>query len=196
LVFKRFNWTAINIIQTKKEHLQDRKNCVYVSLNVTGFSFAGTAVFATPKEHLTATSKLMRNWRVLPYRAQLSSGKLKSMQELIENLFAAIDRKDIGQFLSFIAPDATFRFGSAPPVSGHEAIGAAVGGFFDTIAGLSHELKQTISSGSGLVCEGEVTYTRHDASEITLPFVNVFEVADSLVTEYKVYIDIGPLYAQ
>ena len=118
------------------------------------------------------------------------------MQELAKQLFAAIDRKDTEQFLSCIAPDATFRFGSAPAVAGHDAIGAAVGGFFDSIAGLSHEVKQTMSSGSALVCEGDVTYTRHDGSEITLPFVNVFEVADGLIAEYKIYIDIGPLYAQ
>ena len=118
------------------------------------------------------------------------------MQELIDNLFAAIDRQDTEAFLGFIAPEATFRFGSAPPVSGHDAIGAAVSGFFGTIAGLSHEIKRTLSSGSALVCEGEVTYTRHDASEITLPFVNVFEVADGLVADYKIYIDIGPLYAE
>jgi ketosteroid isomerase-like protein len=118
------------------------------------------------------------------------------MQKLIHNLFSAIDRKDMEQFLSCIAPDASFRFGSAPAVAGHDAIRAAVGGFFDSIAGLSHELRQTISSGSALVCEGDVTYTRHDGSEITLPFANVFEFADGLVADYKIYIDIGPLYAQ
>ncbi len=118
------------------------------------------------------------------------------MEDLANRLLAAVDRKDTEQFLSCIAPDAAFRFGSAPAVAGHDAIGAAVGGFFESIASLSHELNQTISSGSALVCEGDVTYTRHDGSEITLPFVNVFELADGLVAEYKIYIDIGPLYAQ
>jgi ketosteroid isomerase-like protein len=118
------------------------------------------------------------------------------MQDLIDNLFAAIDRQDTEAFLGFIAPEATFRFGSAPSVAGHDAIGEAVGGFFDSIAGLRHELRQTIASGSAIVCEGDVTYTRHDESEITLPFVNIFEVADGLVADYKIYIDIGPLYAE
>ncbi len=118
------------------------------------------------------------------------------MLELAKQLFVAIDSKDTEQFLNCIAPDASFRFGSAPAVTGHDAIGAAVGGFFDSIAGLRHELSQTISSGSALVCEGDVTYTRHDGSEITLPFANVFEFADGLITDYKIYIDIGPLYAQ
>jgi len=100
------------------------------------------------------------------------------------------------QFLGFIAPDARFRFGSAPPVVGHAAIRDAVGGFYASIAGLTHTISRTISDGSGLVIEGEVTYRRHDESEVALPFVNVLEVADSVITDYKIYIDIGPLYAE
>lgn len=117
------------------------------------------------------------------------------MKDLAPNLLAAVDRQDMDQFLGFIAPQASFRFGSAPPVVGHDAIRDAVGGFFASISGLSHALHRTIRDGSGLVMEGEVTYRRHDGSELTLPFVNVLELADGLITEYKIYIDIGPLYA-
>jgi len=116
------------------------------------------------------------------------------MNDLAKNLLAAVDRMDVGQFLGFIAPDASFRFGSAPPVIGHDAIREAVGGFFASIAGLSHALKHVITSGSTLLIEGDVTYTRHDSSAITLPFVNVLEVANDLIVDYKIYIDIGPLY--
>ncbi len=116
------------------------------------------------------------------------------MKELAKNLLAAVDRKDTEQFLGFIAEDARFRFGSAPPVIGHDAIRDAVGGFFASIAGLSHALEHVITSGSTLLIEGDVTYMRHDKSAITLPFVNVLEVANDLIVDYKIYIDIGPLY--
>lgn len=115
---------------------------------------------------------------------------------LLESLFAAIDGKDIDRFLSFIAPDGSFRFGSAPAVTGHAAIGEAVSGFFGTIAGLSHALSKSAAFDSTIVCEGEVTYTRHDGSKITLPFVDVFEMAGDAIAEYKIYMDVGPLYAQ
>ena len=118
------------------------------------------------------------------------------MEDLPHRLLAAVDRKDMDEFLGFIARDARFRFGSAPPVTGHDAIRDAVGGFFASIAGLSHALKRVVSSGSALLIEGEVTYTRHDNSEITLPFVNVLEIEDRLISDYKIYIDIGPLYAE
>ena len=110
-------------------------------------------------------------------------------------LFVSIDAMDTEGFLGFVAPDAEFRFGSAPAVRGHDGIGAAVGGFFASIAALSHDLQRIVAQGDTVVCEGEVTYTRHDGSTITLPFCNVFETNDGLITLYRIYIDAAPLYA-
>jgi len=111
-------------------------------------------------------------------------------------MFAAIDSKDAQAFVGFLTDDAVFRFGSAPAVRGREAILAAVDGFFGTIAACSHDVQNTLASGSTLVCEGEVTYRRHDDTEITLPFTDIFEYDGDLISQYKIYIDIGPLYAE
>ena len=111
-----------------------------------------------------------------------------------KKLFASIDKMDTEGFLRFIHEDATFRFGSSPAVTGHAGIRAAVEGFFASFAALRHDLQRVIADGETAVCEGEVTYTRHDGSKITLPFVNVFEVNGELITQYRVYIDIGPLF--
>ena len=46
-----------------------------------------------------------------------------------------------------------------------------------------------------LVCEGDVTYTKLDGSEVTLPFVNIFEIDGGLIVDYRIYVDVGPLYA-
>jgi limonene-1,2-epoxide hydrolase len=110
-----------------------------------------------------------------------------------KDLFASIDTMDTERFLSFIDPSATFRFGSSPPVTGHEAIRAAVEGFFASFAALKHELQRTVTEGNVVACEGEVTYTRHDTSMITLPFVNIFETSGGLISLYRIYIDIAPL---
>lgn len=110
-------------------------------------------------------------------------------------LFAAIDAKDAAAFVDYLTDDAVFRFGSAPPVRGRAAIEAAVDGFFGTIAGCSHLVHKTLISGSTLVCEGNVTYTRVDGSSITLPFTDVFEYDDALISHYKIYMDISPLYS-
>jgi len=110
-------------------------------------------------------------------------------------MFAAIDAKDGAAFVAYLTEDAIFRFGSAPPVQGRDAIQAAVEGFFTTIAGCTHSIANTLREDNTLVCEGEVTYRRHDGSEIALPFTDVFEYEGDLVAHYKIYIDVGPLYA-
>ena len=111
-------------------------------------------------------------------------------------VFAAIDRQDTAAFVSFLSDDAVFRFGSAPPVQGREAILAAVDGFFGTISGLSHKVDNTLVRGSTQVCEGEVTYTRLDGTQITLPFTDIFEYDGELIAHYKIYMDVSPLYAE
>ena len=110
-------------------------------------------------------------------------------------LFVSVDAMDTEGFLGFIAPDAEFRFASAPAVHGHAAIREAVDGFFSSIAALSHNLQRVVAEGDAAVCEGEVTYTRHDGSTITLPFCNVFELDGGLISVYRIYIDVAPLYA-
>ena len=112
----------------------------------------------------------------------------------LDDLFTAIDAKDTERFLGFLTDEASFRFGSAPAVQGKEAIHSAVDGFFSSIAGLSHDLARSVAEDDVVVCEGEVTYTRHDATTITLPFINVFEFDGELISNYKIYMDVGPLY--
>ena len=119
----------------------------------------------------------------------------RSRRDRLTDLFAAIDGKDADRFVEFLTPDGSFRFGSAPKVEGREAVRAAVAGFFDSIRGLSHEINAVFGSGDTLFCEGETTYTRHDGSTVTVPFADVFEYDGELIAEYKIYADIGPLYA-
>lgn len=113
-----------------------------------------------------------------------------------DKLFASIDAMDTESFLGFIAADATFRFGSAPAVKGHPAMRKSVDSFFSMFAALRHELNRLVADENAVVCEGEVTYTRHDGSDITLPFANVFEIHDGLISLYRIYIDMGPVFAE
>ena len=126
----------------------------------------------------------------------MSAAELAVAREAtLRELFASIDAQDADRFVEFLTPDGSFRFGSAPAVEGREAVREAVAGFFESIRGLSHALDRVVSEGDTLVTEGAVTYTRHDGSTITLPFVDVFEYEGELISEYKIYMDIAPLYA-
>lgn len=119
-----------------------------------------------------------------------------SKHRLLDDLFASIDEMNTNRFVQFLTDDATFRFGSAPAVQGRNEVSAAVGEFFSSIAGCRHDLKKILADEGTLVCEGEVTYTRHDGSEITLPFANFLDFEGDLISHYKIYADAGPLYAE
>jgi ketosteroid isomerase-like protein len=110
-------------------------------------------------------------------------------------LFAVIDARDAPGFLSLLTPDAQFRFGNAPMITGTEQIGAAVSAFFAAIASCHHQLLLTWHGTDTVACEGTVTYTRHDGSKVTVPFANVFEMRGAKICAYRIYIDNSPLFA-
>lgn len=118
-----------------------------------------------------------------------------SMQANFSGLFAAIDAKDTERFLDYLTDEGSFRFGAAPPAEGKEAVRTAVDGFFSSIAACEHKVPRFVADDDVIMCEGQVTYTRHDGSQITLPFANVFEMNGELISNYKIYTDISPLYA-
>ena len=114
----------------------------------------------------------------------------------LQELFDAIDAMDTAAFTEFLTDEAQFRFGSAPIVKGKTAIAEAVGGFFKSIAALQHDIEFLTSRGEVVVVEGNVTYTRHDGHQVTLPFVDVFTMDGTNIANYKIYMDIAPLYAE
>jgi hypothetical protein len=112
----------------------------------------------------------------------------------IQQLFRSIDAMDTNTFITFLADDSQFKFGNAPPAVGKEAVYQAVDGFFKSIKGIRHTILKTWDRPDAVACQGEVTYTRLDDSEITLPFVNVFGMKGNLIKDYLVYIDVAPLF--
>jgi len=111
-----------------------------------------------------------------------------------ERLFKTIDASDVAGFVEFLTPDAEFRFGNALAIQGTTKIGAAITGFFGTIQSSQHRLLQSWDGDESAGCEGEVTYRRHDGSEITFPFANVFQLRGQKVSSYHIYIDISTLF--
>ena len=110
-------------------------------------------------------------------------------------LLRSIDRKDTPGFLDFLADDAEFRFGNGPSAHGRDAVGAAVDGFFKSIRASEHDLLKHWQDDESAVCEGRVRYTRHDGSQITLPFVDVLHMRGDKVARYYIYIDASPLFS-
>ena len=113
----------------------------------------------------------------------------------LERLFKTIDAKDAEGFAQFLTEDAVFRFGNGEPARGRPAVRDAVAGFFAGVKSLRHTLSESWSHPDVLVMHGEVTYTRHDGSQLSVPFANVFKLNGTLVREYLVFADVSKLWA-
>jgi len=112
----------------------------------------------------------------------------------VERLIQNIDDKDVEGFLSFLSEDVCFRFGNAEPVNGKATVGDVVGGFFESIKALHHDVSDIWQEEGAVICHGIVTYTRHDSSTLTVPFANIFKLDGDLIREYLIYIDVSELY--
>ncbi len=116
------------------------------------------------------------------------------MEEKIKSLFNDIDKMDADKFASYLDDNVRFRFGNAPVVEGKEAARETVDGFFKSIKGIRHKKLRMWVHSDSVLYQGESTYTRHDDSEITLPFFNVFLLNGDKIKDYLIYMDINPLF--
>ena len=109
-------------------------------------------------------------------------------------IFAAFDRQDIEALSALMTDDVRLQIGNAEVVTGKEAFEQSLTAFFDSVAGFRHRILEVWSAGEALIAELEVRYTRIDGSSIALPCCNVFRLRDGLVADYRVYMDINPVY--
>ena len=112
-----------------------------------------------------------------------------------ERVFAIVDAGDADAFAGLLTSDAQFQFGNVPVITGHAAIQAAAAGFFAAIGSSRHRVLSIWNDARTAVCEGEVIYTRHDGSQLTVPFANVFEMRGDKIAAYRIYIDNSSLFA-
>ena len=112
----------------------------------------------------------------------------------IRELFQTIDTNDPAGFASFLTDDVSFVFGNAEPVRGKEAAREAVASFLSSIKGIRHEVFAAWEQADAVTCHGQVTYTRHDTSQLSVPFANVFKMREGLIQDYLIYVDASELY--
>jgi len=111
-------------------------------------------------------------------------------------IFAAVDAHDIAAFDAMFADDGRFVFGNREPLVGREAVIAGNVAFFQLIRGLRHQLRNEWTFGADTIAETDVTYTRLDGKEVTVPAVSIWRVDDEgLIVDYRIFIDQAPLFA-
>jgi len=113
----------------------------------------------------------------------------------LEKLFATIDAKDAAAFAEFLTEDAVFRFGNGEPARGRDAVREAVAQFFAGVKGLEHAIHESWTVPGAVVMHGQVTYTRHNGSRLTVPFANVLKLDGTRVRDYLVFADASALWS-
>ena len=118
-----------------------------------------------------------------------------SPNELVRGVFAALDAKDPAAITARMTDDVQMRLGNADVVEGKAKFREATDAFVASIAAIRHEITSMWSVDDVVIAEMAVHYERLDGRKVTLPCCNVFRVRDGLVFDYRVYLDIGPVYA-
>ncbi len=114
----------------------------------------------------------------------------------MEGLLGAIDARDAESFGSFLTDDAVFRFGNNPDIRGKGPTVEVVRQFFSAIAGAKHVVQDVWNAGDTVIMHGNVTYTRHSGTKLTVPFANILKMKDNLIREYLIYTDNSKLFAE
>jgi ketosteroid isomerase-like protein len=112
------------------------------------------------------------------------------------DVFAMTDSMDVAKVVSLFAKDGRVVFGNSQPMVGVDEIRTGTTAFFDTIAGLHHEIVTEWKVGDDTIVELKVTYDRKDGQQVTIPCVTIFHTdAAGKIDDYRVFFDVTPIYA-
>jgi ketosteroid isomerase-like protein len=117
-------------------------------------------------------------------------------QEHIKHIFATLDTLQVEDFAAFFTEDGQMRNGNAAPIVGRSSIRDTFEqGFKPVLKALHHEIIGLWEEDDVVIVESIVHYTRKDDRIITLPAVSILRMAGDNIREYRVYMDIGPVFA-
>ena len=113
--------------------------------------------------------------------------------EFVKKLYQCVDERNLQALSAFLDPDVSFRFANAEPLQGKDAVLEANKAFFASIAAMSHRIDSVWSQDDDLICNGQVNYTRLDASKYSAPFATILKVKDEQIIDYLIYADVSEL---
>lgn len=99
------------------------------------------------------------------------------------------------RFAAHLAEDVTMRFGNAEPIHGRDAVRDAWAAFCHDLKGVRHDPIGRWKVDATTIVEATVTYTRRDDSQVTVPVVTIYRERDDQIDDYRIYIDLAPLFA-
>ena len=118
--------------------------------------------------------------------------------DLVRTLFDAVDRRDAVHAANLLTDDVTFVFGNGAAVHGRADVEKTMADFLGALGGIRHEITglwQVDGEPDTVVARMTVHYTRLDGTEIDLPCCNLFRLQHGLVADYRIYMDVNPVFA-
>jgi ketosteroid isomerase-like protein len=115
--------------------------------------------------------------------------------EYASEVYKAVDSKDEQQMASFLTENCTFVYANSEPVVGRANIAEVSKNFMALIADIKHQLLAVWAVDDVIVSRLEVTYTRKDGSTLIVPAVTIWRIRNKQIDEYRIYIDVAPLFA-
>lgn len=126
-----------------------------------------------------------------------TSSDTLAREKRVRDFFALADNWGYRRYGEYLSEDVLCVFGNAEPIHGLADLLELSEQMESSLAGFSHDLKgirQDID-GEHVTVEAEVTYTRKDGSQLTVPSAAVLRFGPAeLIHEYRIYIDLSTLY--
>lgn len=122
-------------------------------------------------------------------------------QQLVKNLYQAVDNKNVAYLKDNLSQSVRFRIGNNPIATDKAEILEANSQFFNSIQSMKHTVEDVISQVDNkkgavvvkIACHGRVDYVRLDGTEHSAVFSTVLDVENSLITDYLVFADLSKL---
>jgi ketosteroid isomerase-like protein len=112
----------------------------------------------------------------------------------VVELYKAVDSHHLEGILALCAEDFRYRSGNAEPIVGHDALRARSGAHFESIRGMSHQIRQVWESGDSAAVVADVDYTCRSGAQVRLPAITlIHRRVDGLIDEMQIIMDISPV---
>jgi len=116
--------------------------------------------------------------------------------QLVRRMFEAGESMNVKNFAAFYADDALYHFGNFPVAHGPQGIVDSSQGFLSKVKKVVHHIENIWEpEPDTLFVEMTVTYDRHDGKSFTLPCCDTVRIKDGKVKSLKIFMDIGPVFA-
>lgn len=112
------------------------------------------------------------------------------------NYLESIDSRDIEAYADFLADNVSVQFNNDEPIQGKESVIGMLGQYWQSFAGLEHDLTNVYGTDQHFVLEALNHYERHDGKTVTTRAVAFTDLDENgLVSSVRIYADASQVFA-